>query len=120
MSEKLIRRYFAAVDSLDFEDQIATVTPDVVFRFGNAPPITGHDALRAANLALLERVASIRHEIVGIWACEGCWSVETKVTYVDKQGRAFSYPACNLHFIRDGLFSEVRIFVDNHELFSAA
>jgi ketosteroid isomerase-like protein len=57
------------------------------------------------------------HRVVGIWQCGDCMTVETRVTYVDVFGRTFSYPGCDLLFLRDGLISEVRIFVDNHELF---
>ena len=117
MTDQFVTRFYAAVDSLDIERQVALMTPDVVFRFGNTPEIKGHDAQRFFFGKLLDVIVSMRHEIRGIWTSGDCRVVETRVTYVDKLGRNLNYPACTLLFERDGLVREVRVFVDNHELF---
>lgn len=117
MTDLFVTNFYAAVDSMDIERQIALMTPDVVFRFANAPALHGPDAHRQGFVKLLKMVVSMRHEIKGVWASGDCRTVETRVTYVDKFGRSFSYPACTLIFERDGLVRELRIFVDSHDLF---
>jgi ketosteroid isomerase-like protein len=116
-TDQFVTNFYAAVDSLDVERQNALMTPDVVFRFGNLPAIKGHNSHRIAFGKMLDIIDSMRHEILSVWPCGDCRVVESRVTYGDKFGRSFNFPACTFIFERDGLISELRIFVDNHELF---
>jgi hypothetical protein len=45
-------------------------------------------------------------------------TAETRVFYVDVHGREFDCPGCDVFLLRDGALAEVRIFVDNHVLFT--
>ena len=117
MSETLVRNFFAAADAREPARLVELLTEDVRWTFGNAPTTIGREPIVQALTPFFEYVRQMDHRIVGIWHSAECITVETRVTYVDVFGRSFTYPGCDLLFLRDGLFSEVRIFVDNHELF---
>jgi ketosteroid isomerase-like protein len=117
MSEALARKFFAAADSREPVQLVTLLTEDVKWTFGNAPTTVGREPIVQALTPFFEYVTKMDHRIVGIWQCGDCMTVETRVTYVDVFGRTFSYPGCDLLFLRGGLISDVRIFVDNHELF---
>jgi ketosteroid isomerase-like protein len=117
MNETLVRNFFAAADLREPARLVQLLTEDVKWTFGNAPTTVGRDPIVQALTAFFEYVKQMDHRIVGIWECGDCVTVETRVTYVDMFGRSFTFPGCDLLFLRGALVSEVRIFVDNHELF---
>lgn len=117
MTEKLIRDFFAAADSLDIERFCNFLPKDVVWRFANFPVANGIDELRSQYVMLLEVVTSMHHDIVGIWRDQDCITVETRVHYVDRYRRRFSYPGCDIIIVNGEEIQEIRIFVDNHQIF---
>lgn len=117
MNEKLIRNFFSAADAREPAQLVRLLTADVSWTFGNSPTTVGREAIVAALTPFFEYVQKMDHRIVGIWESGDCATVETRVTYVDVFGRSFTFPGCDILFLRDGLISDVRIFVDNHELF---
>ena len=60
-------RVFAIVDTGDANSFIELLTADAQFRFGNAPVIVGHEAIRAAAAAYFAAIASSRHRVLGTW-----------------------------------------------------
>ena len=117
MSEALARQFFATADQREPDQLVRLLTEDVKWTFGNSPKTVGREPVVQALTSFFEYVKQMDHRIVGIWQCGDCMAVETRVTYIDVFGRTFSYPGCDLLFLSDGLISEVRIFVDNHEMF---
>ncbi|PQM26021.1 hypothetical protein CVO77_13030 [Sphingopyxis lindanitolerans] len=43
MSEEFVRRFFAAADAMEAERFAAFFTDDIVWRYGNSPPVQGLD-----------------------------------------------------------------------------
>ena len=52
---------FADIDSFDVDRFVAHLTPDVTFRFGNADPIHGRDAVREAVLGFWGTIDGLTH-----------------------------------------------------------
>lgn len=117
MSEQLVRDIFAAADTRNPAEFVSHLSEDVSFRYGNAPAITGPAAVSQALSMLFDLVKTMRHDLVGIHACGDIWAVETVANYVDRFGRSFAFPACNLMTVRDGKVCDYRIFVDNSAMF---
>ena len=117
MTETLVRDFLAAADSLDIERFCNFLPEGVVWRFANFPVANGIDELRQQYAMIVDIVTSMRHDIVGIWRDKECIIAETKVHYVDRHGRSFSYSGCDLIFVDGDVIKEIRIFVDNHEMF---
>jgi ketosteroid isomerase-like protein len=113
----IVTRFFQAADSRDPDALLQYLTGDVRWTFANMPMVVGHAALTSALTPFYEHVVAMSHRIVGRWRCEDCIVAETKVTYRDRFGRNFEFPACDLLFMEQELIREVRIFVDNHQLF---
>lgn len=117
MSEQLIRKVLAAADSRNPALFVTHLSDDVMFRFGNAPAVVGHEAVAKALEMLFDYVSFMRHDLVGVHACGDVWAVEMVANYVDRFGREFSFPACNLMTVLRGKVSDYRIFVDNSSMF---
>lgn len=117
MTERLVREFFAAADSLDIERFSSVLPADVIWRFANFPVANGIAEVRAQYAMVVDVAAKMHHNIVGIWRDRDCITVETRVRYTDRHGREFSYPGCDIIFVEGETIKEVRIFVDNHEMF---
>lgn len=117
MTDTLVRDFFAAADSLDIERFCAALPEDIIWRFANFPVANGIEEVRAQYAMVVDVAARMHHDIVGIWRDRDCITVETRVYYTDRYGREFSYPGCDIIFVDGQSIKEVRIFVDNHELF---
>ncbi len=117
MSEALVRNFFAAADSRNPQELTRLLTEDVAWTFGNWPTTRGRQAVIDALTPFFSHVVEMRHRIVGIWQCGDCITAETRVTYRDQFGRDFEFPGCDLMFLDGELFRDIRIFVDNHEMF---
>jgi len=118
MPHQWVDDFFAAADSLDVERFCAALPPDIVWRFANFPTAKGVMEVRAQYEMVVQILHSMRHEIVGVWDAGDTVTAETRVFYVDVHGREFDCPGCDLFFLQEGRLSEVRIFVDNHFLFT--
>lgn len=118
MPYQWVTDFFASADSLDVERFCSALPADIVWRFANFPTAHGNSEVRAQYELVVQILKSMRHEIVGIWDAGDCVVAETRVFYVDIHGRAFDCPGCDLFFLKDGKLTEVRIFVDNHFLFT--
>lgn len=117
VTEKLIRNFFAAADSLDADRFCSQLSEAVVWRFANFPVANGIHEVRTQYDMIVSIAESMHHEIVGIWQDGNCVTAETRVHYKDRYGRNFSFPGCDIIFLDGETIREVRIFVDNHELF---
>lgn len=117
MSERLIRESLAAADSREVPAFLRYLSEEAAFRFGNAPVIRGHAAIAQALTAFFEHVVQMRHTVEGVHQCGEVWAVEMTAAYMDRFGRAFAFPACNLLRIRRDQICDYRIFVDNSAMF---
>ena len=65
--DTLIAAVFAADHARDLGAFLALLEPDVAFRFGGAPVMTGHAAVGDMIRALFASVQGIRHRLVHRW-----------------------------------------------------
>lgn len=117
MTWALVKKFFAAADSLDIERFCEVLPENVVWRFANFPAANGIEELRAQYAMIVDILVSMRHDLIDMWRDGNCIIVETRVCYVDRHGRSFDYPGCDLIFVDGETIKEIRIFVDNHEMF---
>jgi hypothetical protein len=117
MNEQFMVDMFAAADTQDIPKFLRFLTDDVAFRYANAPTAHGHAQVTEGLTTLFQTVKKLRHTIVGVHNCGDLWAVETVAHYVDRYGRSFSCPACNLMIPRGDLMADYRIFVDNSAMF---
>ena len=68
--ECMIEELFQAIDQKNTETFVRYLHPDAVFRFGNQPAVTGHDAIRDYVSGFLASVKLISHRIDAVWSSE--------------------------------------------------
>lgn len=109
---ELVSAVLDAVDANDpaaFADHLA---PQAVFRFGNAPPVQGVDAVRTAVEGFLAGIRAIAHEVEDVLADGERIAAHGRVTYTRLDGSTLSVPFALIWYLRSGLIADYRIFAD--------
>lgn len=113
-----LERLFAVVDAGDTAGFVNFLTPDAVFRFGNAPRVVGAPAIGAAVTGFFAAIGSSRHRLINILCQERSAVCEGEVTYTRHDGSAVSYPFANVFEFCGDKIAMYRIYIDNSTLFA--
>jgi ketosteroid isomerase-like protein len=113
-------RLFAAIDGADAEAFAAFVAHDGEFRFGNASPVVGRAAVRAAVAGFFGAIGGCRHRMLRSWASPGTAACEGEVTYTRLDGSQVTLPFANVFLLRGAEIASYRIYIDNGPLFAPA
>jgi ketosteroid isomerase-like protein len=103
---------FRSIDERDWRTFGSFLTPDVVFRYGSAPAVSGHAAVLGAADGAVAPFASVRHELSAFWDSGSRMAMEGQVTYALADGRSVTLPFVNVFGMRDGLIAEYLIYID--------
>ena len=117
---RLLTRLFAAIDSRDPGAFAAFLADDVLFRFANAEPVRGRDAVSAAVVAFFDSIAGLRHDIVETWVRDDALVCHGTVTYRRHDGSELAVPFANVLKGDDAGIREYLIFVDTSRLHAPA
>lgn len=118
-AQRLLDRLFAAIDARDMDGFLACIAEQGRFRFGSAPAVTGHDAIRAAVDAFFASIAGLRHDVQRHVSSERVLVAEGQVTYTRHDGSEITLPFADVFEIDEGLISDYRIYMDIAPLHSA-
>lgn len=110
---------FATVDAFDADRFLTFLSPECEFRFGNAPSIYGHDAIRGAVTGLFGAIKGIRHDRLEAWVHPDATICNGLVTYTRHDDSTLTVPFAVTFRLERGLVREYLIFVDNSQLFAA-
>ena len=118
----LIQKVFEAGEAMDVERFSARFTEDTLYQFGNEPIVRGREGIKEADsIAAFNRtVKSIKHHVKGMWEIGDLLIVEMEVTYVRRDGKSFTLPACDTVRFEEDLVKEMRIYMDISPLFAEA
>ena len=109
---------FADIDSMD-PDRFAThLADDVFFRFGNADPVRGRDAVRDVWAGFCETVDGVSHEVVEQFESGDATIAESNVTYTKKDGDTVTVPVVTIYRASGELIDDYRVFIDLAPLFA--
>jgi ketosteroid isomerase-like protein len=114
-----ILELFAAIDGGDAEGFAAFLSDDGIFRFGNAEPVQGRDAVREAVAAFFASIRSCRHQLHRSWEVPGAAICHGEVTYTRQDGSRLTVPFANICRREDGRITEYLVHVDASQLFAA-
>lgn len=109
---------FAAIDAQDTDGFLACLTKDAKFRFGSAPAVSGHDAIRGAVDGFFGTVAGLRHVVSKSVAAGPTIFCEGEVTYTRHNGSRITLPFVDVFEIEEGLISDYKIYVDIAPLYA--
>lgn len=106
------------VDAADAAAFVDLLTPDAQFRFGNAAPVIGSDAIRAVVAGFFSAIGSSRHELIKVWQDAAAAGCEGVVTYRRHDGTSLSVPFANVFELEGEKIAAYRIYIDNSALFA--
>ncbi|HEY4387808.1 MAG TPA: nuclear transport factor 2 family protein [Ktedonobacteraceae bacterium] len=114
---------FETIDAMQAEKFAIYFAEESLFRFGNAVPARGRQAIEEALVPFFSSIAKLEHRITGVW--HGEWehgpviSVEANVIYTRKDGtRTEALPATSTIRMQADKIKDYRIFVDISPLFA--
>jgi hypothetical protein len=111
---------FADIDSLEPDRFAAHLADDVRFRFGNAPPVVGRDAVRDTWGEFCTTVDGVAHRPIAQWDAGDAVIAEADVTYTRQRGDRVTVPVVTIYRSGDhGLIEDYRVFIDLAPLFAA-
>jgi ketosteroid isomerase-like protein len=108
---------FRAIDEKDAERFAGFLTDDATFRFANAPPAVGADAIRAAVSGFFGAIRALSHELTEAWEHPSGILVLGQVTYTRLDGSVLSVPFADVFRMRGGKVAEYDIYLDASALF---
>lgn len=116
----LLTNYFDAMEAKDLARLGAYYADNITQTFANSPTITGRDAILERMASLLGKVKSLAHPLINVWQeDDGVIILEvTSVWHLHDDG-VIVIDACSIFTVRDGKFTDQRIYVDNAPVDSA-
>ena len=112
-----VRSLFERVDARDVDGWLEYLSDDVRFRFGNALPLAGKDAIRDGVRLFFSSLSAIRHHIAEVWKTSDTVICRGEVTYARRNGSTLTVPFANVFKLEpDGLVREYLIYADTSEL----
>ena len=116
----VVRDVFRAVDTKDAARFASHLAPDAIFRYANAPAVSGPAAIEQAVAQFFDAVHSLRHELLAVWTVDDMAFCKGEVGYVRHDGsEAGPFPFFNLFRMRGDKIAEYLIYVDISPLFAA-
>src|ERR1700684_2922241 len=87
---------FADIDSFDVDRFVRHLTDDVTFRFGNAEPIHGKDAVREGGLGFWSSIDGLTHHLIKVIESGDTLVAKIDVEYVRKDGKHVTVPNADI------------------------
>ncbi|MGL5938799.1 MAG: EthD domain-containing protein [Waterburya sp.] len=111
-ASELAQRLFARGEAFDAQGFIEFFTDTPLYQFGNYPPCFSKAEIEQSIKAFFSQVTALYHDIKMMWEVGDTLFVEMDVTYWRKDGSVVNLPCCDIFRLKDGKFSELRIFMD--------
>lgn len=114
-----MKELFETVDSMDARAFSQYFTDDARFRFGNAPTLTGREAIASSIEDFFAALQDLRHTILDVWEQDETVITEVEVVYTRKDGSEVQLPAATIARCEGDLMRDYRIYMDINPLFAA-
>lgn len=118
MNRESIAAMFRDIDAMDADAFVRWLSDDVVFQYGNWPPVQGRSAAREVVAQFFGTIGGLSHRLVGCWDCGDVTTCRFEVSYTRQDGGQVTVPAATILTYRGDLVSDYRIFVDPSPLFA--
>lgn len=107
-----VAQIFADIDTFDPDRFVAHLTPDAVFRFANAEPVTGREAIREAVAGFFATIAGLTHHVRGVWEFGDITIAQVDVEYRRKDGKTVTVPNADILTFDGDLARDWQIYID--------
>jgi ketosteroid isomerase-like protein len=113
-----VARVFADIDAFDPDRFVAHLTPDAVFRFGNADPVTGRAAIKEAVAGFFATIDGLTHHIRNVWELGDTVITQIDVEYRRKDGKTVTVPNADILTYDGELVRHWQIYIDLAPLYA--
>ncbi len=113
-----LKRLFASIDAMDTESFLSFVSEDGTFRFGSAPVVVGHEAIRDAVGGFFDSIAGLKHVLKQTVVSGPTLICEGEVTYIRLDNSVITLPFTNIIEVSGGLISKYKIYIDIAPLYA--
>lgn len=111
-------KLFESIDAMDMRRFLGFLAADATFRFGSAPPVQGHAAIREAVEGFFASIAALKHNLKRRFGDGTAAVYEGEVAYTRHDGSAITLPFANVFEVDGGLISRYRIYIDIGPLYA--
>ena len=112
-----VTRLFQSIDNRDTDAFLAFLSDEVLFRFGNADPVTGKAAVGEAVGGFFGSIKGVHHDLVATWELDDVIICHGRVTYIRHDLTTLSVPFANILGVDGDLINQYLVFVDISELY---
>lgn len=111
---------FATIDAKDADGFLGFLAEDASFRFGSAPALVGHDAIRAGVDGFFGSIEASKHRLGNVLVDGSTLVCEGTVRYERKDGSSVTLPFTNVFELDAGQehIAEYKIYIDIAPLYS--
>ncbi|GMV52565.1 MAG: nuclear transport factor 2 family protein [Chlorobi bacterium] len=114
-----LKELFAAVDASDADAFASYFTSDGTFRFGNADPVSGIQAVRDAVAGFFASIKSLKHDILVTADTGNVIAAHGYVTYTRHNDTTLRVPVCSVLHMDNGKIKEYFVFIDASQLYNS-
>src|SRR5918994_6548728 len=107
-----VAQVLADIDAFDPDKFVAHLTPDAVFRFANADPVTGRAAVKEAVAGFFSTIDGLTHHMRNVWELGDTAIVQADVEYRRKDGKTVTVPNADILTYDGDLVRDWRIYID--------
>jgi ketosteroid isomerase-like protein len=109
---------FADIDAFDPDKFVSHLTPDVRFRFGNADPLIGREAVRDGVAGFFTSIAGLTHHILDVYESGDATIAKVDVEYVRHDGKHVTTPNADILLFDGDLVRDWQIYIDLAPVFA--
>jgi ketosteroid isomerase-like protein len=109
---------FAAIDAQDMETFLGFLSDDIVFRFGSAEAVSGHDGVSEAVGGFFSSIAGLKHTVQKVWTGTDSVICEGQVCYTRHDGSELTVPFADSFDMRADKICGYRIYIDISDLYA--
>ena len=113
---EFVKKLYQCVDERNLQALSAFLDPDVSFRFANAEPLQGKDAVLEANKAFFASIAAMSHRIDSVWSQDDDLICNGQVNYTRLDASKYSAPFATILKVKDEQIIDYLIYADVSEL----
>ncbi|MEH6579629.1 MAG: nuclear transport factor 2 family protein [Amphritea sp.] len=109
---EFVEKLYQCVDDRNVQALSAFLAPDVSFRFANAEPLKGKEAVLEANKGFFASIAAMSHRIDSIWVKDDDLICNGQVNYTRLDASKFSAPFATILKVKDEQIIDYLIYAD--------
>jgi limonene-1,2-epoxide hydrolase len=113
-----VHRIFATADQLKLDEWIVYFVEDARFQFGNAKPITGHDAIRSTMAQFFSAIKAMHHDFDGMYQQDDVVIAEANVMFTRLDDKVVHIPAVTIFRMQGNLIQDFRLYMDVTPVFA--